>query len=183
MSKNILIDKTCNTCSVKYLGRKSQKYCCNKCYKNHPIQKEKNRANSRKNYKKNGERLRKYHREWHRKLIRKKKGLPLDLPPLKKSPGEGYIAKSGYKYFGIKGHPLANKHGRVAEHILIMSNYLNRPLFKGETVHHKNGIRHDNRLENLELWSRAHPSGQRVEDKIKWALEFLKQYGYNLQKN
>ncbi len=38
------------------------------------------------------------------------------------------------------------------------------------------GIRDDNRIENLELWSKAQPSGQRVEDKIKWCKEFLKEY-------
>ncbi len=177
MTKNILLDKICLTCSVKYIGRKSQKYCCRKCYSKNPIHQENNRLNSRKNYKKNGEKAREYHRDWHRRLIRKKKGLPLDLPRMKKSPGEGYVAKTGYKYLGIKNHPLANKHGRVAEHILIMSQHLGRPLRKGENVHHKNGIRDDNRIENLELWSTSQPSGQRVEDKIKWCKEFLKEYG------
>jgi hypothetical protein len=61
-----------------------------------------------------------------------------------------------------------------------MSNYLKRPLLKGETVHHRNGIRDDNRLENLELWSHSHPPGQRVEDKIQWCKEFLEQYGYDV---
>lgn len=65
-------------------------------------------------------------------------------------------------------HPTAPKKGWVREHKRIMSDYLGRPLNKYETVHHKNGIRDDNRLENLELWTHPHPSGQRVEDIIKW---------------
>ena len=75
-----------------------------------------------------------------------------------------------------------NNNGYVKEHTLVMESLLQRKLFKGESVHHRNGNRADNRPENLELWSIAQPAGQRVEDKIKWAIELLKEYRPNLLK-
>lgn len=95
--------------------------------------------------------------------------------------GTGYITTSGYKIISMK-HANATKRGQIMEHVFIMSNELGRPINKKETVHHKNGIRSDNRIENLELWSSSHPPGQRVEYKIQWCKEFLKQYDYEVIK-
>lgn len=58
-----------------------------------------------------------------------------------------------------------------------MEKVLGRSLLKHESVHHKNGIKVDNRPENLELWSTSQPYGQRVEDKIMWAKKLLELYG------
>lgn len=63
-----------------------------------------------------------------------------------------------------------------AEHRVVMEQMIGRPLFPEETVHHKNGVRNDNRPENLELWASRHPPGQRVEDLVAFAYEILDLY-------
>jgi hypothetical protein len=88
----------------------------------------------------------------------------------------GYKTRNGYVEILNPQHPNAGKRGYVKEHTAVMSSHLGRPLLPDDTVHHKNGIRHDNRLENLELWASKHPSGQRVEDLIIFAEEILKRY-------
>ena len=69
---------------------------------------------------------------------------------------KGYITKrAGYILLQRRGHPLADSKGYVAEHRLVMEQHLKRFLEKGEIVHHKNGIKDDNRTENLFLTSKS----------------------------
>lgn len=82
---------------------------------------------------------------------------------------------SGYaRVNGVKGRP------NLKAHRYVMEQHLGRELLPHETVHHINGDRADNRIENLELWSKSQPSGQRVTDKVAWALELLELYAPEL---
>ncbi len=56
-----------------------------------------------------------------------------------------------------------------------MADHLERELLSSETVHHKRE-KTNNNIENLELWSSSHPTGQRVSDLIEWAEELLRLY-------
>lgn len=69
---------------------------------------------------------------------------------------------------------------QVPEHRVVMESVLGRALRAKENVHHKNGDRHDNRPDNLELWTTSQPAGQRVDDKIAYAIEILEQYAPHL---
>lgn len=57
----------------------------------------------------------------------------------------------GYVYILNRNHPSRNSGNYIAEHRLVMEKYLGRYLKKWEIIHHKNGIRDDNRLKNLEI--------------------------------
>ncbi len=88
----------------------------------------------------------------------------------------------GYVLLIDPSHPNAQASGKILEHVKVMSETLGRPLQPGETVHHKNGIRNDNRPENLELRSGRHGKHQRVTDLLQHAREILATYGTDEEK-
>jgi energy-converting hydrogenase B subunit Q len=101
--------------------------------------------------------------------------------PLRPLGGDGrWVDPKGYVFIRCPDpdHPNAkSKPGWIAEHVWVMSQMLGRPLRHGESVHHINNIKGDNRPENLELWHTHQPKGARVEDTVRWARWFLEQYG------
>ena len=103
-------------------------------------------------------------------LKRKERGADLFLPNQKdSSTWEFHDVKWRHDSHGYLSGTWKSKW--VKQHRAIWEAHHGRELRSFENVHHKNGIRDDNRIENLELWTKPQPCGQRPEDLVDWVLE------------
>ena len=104
-------------------------------------------------------------------------GDPQPDRPIRQTEGKGSMSH-GYWNVPVPPHlrRLVGGQSSVGEHRLVMALHLGRPLMPDEVVHHRNRDRRDNRIENLELWSTAHPKGGRVEDLLRFCVEMLSRY-------
>jgi len=106
-------------------------------------------------------------------------------PPRRAANGQARHLRKDDGYIDVSVPGPNGKLRTRREHIVFMEELLGRPLAGDENVHHCNGVKHDNttngplvayRSGNLELWSTKQPKGQRVEDKIEFAIEILREY-------
>lgn len=113
-----------------------------------------------------------------------KYGTPKDNEPiLSLFYGNGKMKTDGYREVCVPRDCSVYAGQKVLEHRLVMAEHLERELWPKETVHHKNGDRLDNRLENLELWSSHHPKGQKIEDQIANAIDLLERYSNQISQD
>lgn len=77
-----------------------------------------------------------------------------EATPRRKAAGEGHTSRDGYRLVTVNGR-------KIKEHRAVMERLLGRPLESWETVHHINGIKDDNRPENLQLRQGKHGNGVR----------------------
>lgn len=80
------------------------------------------------------------------------------------------LNNDGYVMIYEPDHPKAIGGGWVLEHRFVVEQYLGQILGRDEHVHHINGVKHDNRLENLEVMDgndHARLSSQEYRDGVE----------------
>ena len=120
-----------------------------------------------------------YKRQWEGREM----NAPVPPPTTHDMTLERKVLDTGYVEVRRPGHFGVPKRGAdwYDEHRYVMECHLGRPLRDNENVHHINGVRDDNRLEHLELWTSTQPAGQRVIDLLNWADEIIAQYEPELE--
>ena len=107
---------------------------------------------------------------------RQRKGLDLDAPKGAFSAPPGTVRVNTDGYAAVK---LPDGKWQL-HHRYVMAQALGRPLLASEEVHHRDGEKANNDLANLELWDHSQPPGQRVTDKLAYAIEFCQRYGLSV---
>jgi len=79
------------------------------------------------------------------------------------------IDNHGYRRIRVNGK-------RLPEHRVVYEQHYNIKLLPHQNIHHINGDKLDNRIENLELWDTSQPAGQRIEDKILYYGKLISEY-------
>jgi hypothetical protein len=103
----------------------------------------------------------------------------LDEFPQLRGQNQARIRPIGHRQLDPDGYvTIKTAAGIRSEHRVVMEQMLGRPLLRSESVHHINGVRGDNRPENLELWhslgkwKKNQPPGQRVAELIAYIAAF-----------
>jgi hypothetical protein len=103
-----------------------------------------------------------------------------ELKPLRQFGGHGWHTNS--KGYIIRKMRVGGKLRTVFQHREVMEDFLGRALLSHEEVHHKYGDKTDNRIENLELWTKSQPAGIRAKDALDWAEQIIALYGPDRKK-
>lgn len=97
---------------------------------------------------------------------------------------EKITGENNHAWKGGKGTPNGRgyviiKHGENRGKLLhrhVYEQHHGVKLTRKQNIHHINGDKLDNRIENLELWDFSQPYGQRVEDKIRYYFKLVEEY-------